>query len=221
LDCKFCLSLPAQHPLTTLVSIDATQDQDEIDSSLQSRLTATIRLVSGFADAAAGGKSSSFGGDLQQQLARLQAEASTLRASSSQLQAQVDQLRQSRDSNLRDLQRAEKRLDRQRMEFDKERGEWTKLREAQGTPPVSSSSKPVANGSGHSTPNARADAAVKPEPVDPGESTSILPPPDTERIQELERIARKRDEQLKALRAEHLGATQELDKLKVLVSISL
>lgn len=98
------------------------------------------------------------------------------------------------------------------MEFDKEREEWRTLRES------SVIAKPVANGSGHSTPNARASEAPPPEapaPVSGGVATSL----ETEqRAIELERLAESRLKQLEALRGEHTSLSQEVDSLKQLVS---
>lgn len=216
--------------LTRVAPIDPCQSADELDGVLKSKLAATLRLVSLFADAAAGKPSSSLGGELHQQLVKLQAEvsvdlslsdlqSSTLRLNSNQLQSQIDQLRASRDSHLHDLQRAERRLDRQRMEFDKERAEWRNLRESSATV------KPVANGSGHSTPNARASeapasepaaAADGPAPVSGGVATSS----DTEeRAAELEKLSESRLKQLESLRADHTLLSQEVDKLKQLVGL--
>lgn len=136
-------------------------------------------------------------------------QASALRVSSTQLQAQIDELRQSRDALQHDLQRAEKKLDRQRMTFDKEREEWRSTREESAV-----TSKPVANGSGHSTPNASAsEQEVKPPVLPPAEP--FISPEAAQQSAELEHLAQSRLQQLEALQAETAGLHQELDKLKL------
>lgn len=169
--------------------------------------------MSVFADLAAGKGRSDLGTDLQQRLAQLQAESSTLRANSAQLQSQIDHLCQSRDTYLRDLQRAEKHLDKQKMEFDKERAEWRTQREASGA-----TNKPVANGSGHSTPNART-SEPEPSPATPAAASNATNAPPsaetTERIAVLEQLAGSRLQELETLREQHVAANKELDRLKL------
>lgn len=179
-----------------------------MENSLKTRLSATLRLVSGITSAPDGKTPN---GDIQQQFIRLQTEAGTLRAKSAQLESQVAQLCQTRDQHLRDLQRAEKRLDRQRMDIDKERLEWQRISEAQSVVDV----KPVANGSGHSTPNAR--ESTKQEPAEP-ERESSTSAETTERIQELEKRLAQREEENRLLRQDQTANAQSLGRLKLQVN---
>ncbi|KAL1412374.1 E3 ubiquitin-protein ligase bre1 [Vanrija albida] len=190
-------------------NIDPSIPQSELDSALESRLSATLRLVSVFTELASGGKvSAELGGELAKKLAKVQAEASSLRTNSDLLQTQIDQLRQARDTYQLDLQRAEKRLDRQRMNFDLERTAWEAKakREASSTP-----AQPIANGSGHSTPNAPRGGE---EGVAPGPSPAETAETE-ERIAQAEALAASRLSQLETLRAEHTGLKQEVDKLRL------
>ncbi|CAK9782402.1 BRE1-domain-containing protein [Cutaneotrichosporon oleaginosum] len=191
-------------------SIDTTLDQEQVDKVVQSRLEATLRLVAGFADAAAGKHSSDFGGDLRQRADTLQLESSKLRADLSQARSQLEDVRESRDTHLRDLQRAEKRLDKLKMDMDKERLAWNAQRESSS---AAAPAKPIANGSGHSTPNARASEVPEAKPLPVG---GVATSDETEqRCAELELLAKSRLQQLEALRAEHTSLTQQVDKLRL------
>lgn len=99
------------------------------------------------------------------------------------------------------------------MEIDKERLERNAQRESSASAPAA---KPMANGSGHSTPNARTSEAPEAKPVLPvgGVATSD----ETEqRCAELEVLAKSRLQQLESLRTEHTALAQQVDKLKVQV----
>lgn len=97
------------------------------------------------------------------------------------------------------------------MEMDKERLAWQAERESSSAAPA----KPMANGSGHSTPNARASEAPEAKPVPVG---GLATSDETEqRCAELELLSKSRLQQLDALRAEHKALIQQVDKLKVQV----
>ncbi|BEI86895.1 hypothetical protein CcaverHIS002_0702410 [Cutaneotrichosporon cavernicola] len=190
-------------------SFDPTLEQDAVDDLVKSRLEATLRLVAVFADSAAGKHTSDLGGDLRQRFDSLQLQSTKLQTDLTQARSQLDETRQSRDDTLRDLQRTEKRLDKQRMDMDKERAAWKTQRESSSA----ASAKPMANGSGHSTPNARASEAPEAKPVVVG---SVPMPDETEqRCAELDALVKSRLQQLETLRAEHTTLTQQVDKLKV------
>ncbi|TXT05998.1 hypothetical protein VHUM_03759 [Vanrija humicola] len=209
LECAWGGRVPVVHAVHAdlcAAKIDPSKPQSELDSALESRMSATMRLISVFTDIASGGKlRAELDGALAKKLAKVQAEASSLRTNSDLLQTQIDQLRQARDSYQHDLQRAEKKLDRQRMNFDLERTAWEAKRAASATP-----AQPVANGSGHSTPNARAggeESASGPSAAEAAEAQ--------ERIALAEALAASRLSQLEALRSENTGLKQEADKLKL------
>ncbi|ORX40542.1 BRE1 E3 ubiquitin ligase-domain-containing protein [Kockovaella imperatae] len=184
--------------------LDPSLPHEHLKTALESRLPATTHLVETILKSNPNTRPSS--DEIVSRSIRAEAEASTMRANVQKLQSQIVSLSDSSHNFERDLLRAQKALDRQRMEHDKR----IKELEAQTSSMASPSLEKIANGSGHATPNGKAE-----DPMDNqanGPTTLIV------NSAELEAKADSRLKLLETLRAEHTALQQECDQLRLLVS---
>lgn len=191
--------------------LDPSTPVPELEKALQSRLPTTRQLVTRFVDLVAHNAARPASeADLQARCLKLEAEASALRSNSKLLESEISALKGSRDEVQRDLHRTQKALDRERMEHSKAQGEWKEERTRGGraTPNLR------ANGSGHSTPNGKVEADNKFYNGAGPSMAGVL-----QDTSELEQLAASRLKQLEQLHVEQTHLQQEVDRLKILVSL--
>ncbi|WVR07641.1 hypothetical protein IAU60_004683 [Kwoniella sp. DSM 27419] len=193
--------------------LDPHVARPELEKALQARLPTTRQLISRFVDLAnKNGHKPTAAEDLRSRCQQLEVEAGSLRSNSKLLQTHISSLSKSKDDVQKELERAQKSLDRQRMEHDKALQEWkdeSARARSTGTPGAGPSR---ANGSGHATPNGKAEEDVKPLNNGAGPSAAGV----LQDTSELEQLAESRLKQLQSLRSEQAQLQQEIDRLKIL-----